>query len=100
MSASQLQDFEQLWVVYPRKTAKSDARRAFAKAIVKTTIAAMIAAIVWQKQTEQWQRGVIPHLATWLNKERWEDEPSKTPTLKAKTINTMKAIYEDEDDDE
>jgi len=24
--------------------------------------------------SDQWQRGVIPHPATWLNDKRWEDE--------------------------
>jgi hypothetical protein len=38
----------------------------------------MLAALAWQTQQPQWtkQEGeFIPHLATWLNQRRFEDEP-------------------------
>jgi len=34
----------------------------------------LIAAVVTASKTDQWKRGVIPHPATWLNGQRWEDE--------------------------
>ncbi len=69
-----MDDFDQLWSAFPRKTAKVVARRAFKKASKKTTLADMLDALEVHKHTEQWQRGVIPHLSTWLNQERWADE--------------------------
>jgi hypothetical protein len=31
--------------------------------------------IAQQKQTRQWRDGIVPHFTTWLNGERWLDEP-------------------------
>lgn len=67
-------DFDSFWTCYPRKTAKVLARRAFDKALTKTTIGIMLDALERQAQTDQWRRGFIPHPATWLRQERWMDE--------------------------
>lgn len=66
--------FDLFWSAYPRKTAKAVALRAFVKAIQKAPLQAMLDAVAAQKQSDQWRRGVIPHAATWLNQERWNDE--------------------------
>lgn len=67
--------FEQFWREYPRKTAKDDARKAFKKRNPDAELfRVMMAALARQKQWRQWQEGVIPHPATWLNGSRWEDE--------------------------
>ena len=45
----------------------------------------MIQAVEKQKQSTQWQRDggqYIPHPATWLNQERWEDEVTTTNAVK------------------
>lgn len=31
--------------------------------------------LLWSK-TDNWQRGFVPHFATWLNRRGWQDEPS------------------------
>ena len=69
-------DFEKFWAVYPRKVGKGAARRAFAK--IRVPVGELIAAVEEQKRSEQWRKDggqFIPHPATWLNQERWEDEP-------------------------
>lgn len=68
-------DFDEFWRQYPRRIAKKDARRAFLK-IRWTPVLwhEVMAAIEAWKASEQWQRGFIPHPATWLNGERWNDE--------------------------
>ena len=48
--------FQQFWNAYPRKEAKVVAQRAFSKAIQKTTLQSMIAAVQQQLQGDQWQR--------------------------------------------
>jgi hypothetical protein len=37
----------------------------------------MIAALEWQTRQPQWLKGLeyVPHAATWLRGERWDDEP-------------------------
>ena len=72
-----LEDFDKFWAAYPRKTAKGGARKAFAKALKKTTIDILMSAVEKQKYQEQWTKDdgtYIPHPATWLNQECWEDE--------------------------
>jgi len=86
--------FDRFWNVYPRKTAKVLARKAFAKAIVKTTLDKMLFALSWQARTEQWMRGVIPHPATWLNGERWDDEPPVPPRATPAVAPTLPASHE------
>jgi len=73
--------FTVFWDGYPKKTAKRAAARAFAKAIAKVSLDTLLDALARHKQTEQWQRRVIPHAATWLNGERWEDEGPHLPRL-------------------
>jgi hypothetical protein len=80
--------FELFWSAYPRRTAKAKAREAFVKALRKTTIDAMLTALEWQREQASWNDrdadGVlryVPHPATWLNGERWDDEkPQKKST--------------------
>ena len=72
-----LEDFDKFWVAYPRKAGKGGARKAFAKALKKTTADTLISAVERQKYQEQWTKDdgtYIPHPATWLNQECWEDE--------------------------
>ncbi len=87
-----MDEFEQFWAAYPRKTGKGVARKAFAKAMRLTTLDTMLTALKWQRQQEQWvkQGGqFIPHPSTWLNQERWDDQPTQVPTLSEKTTRTF-----------
>lgn len=80
--------FELFWSAYPRRIGKFDARKAFAKALKKTTLDEILSALEWQRELENWQErdadGVlryVPHPATYLNRERWTDErPVKKST--------------------
>jgi hypothetical protein len=68
---------EKVWPIYPRKVAKADALKAFCRlAPNETTATAIVAAITAQKTCEQWRRGYVPNLGTWLRQERWNDEQS------------------------
>lgn len=75
-------DFEGFWEAYPRKAAKGAARKAWPRAIAKTTLDAMLRAISTQRwdADERYQ----PHAATWLNGERWLDQADAfDPVLRA-----------------
>lgn len=71
-------DFERFWDAYPRKTEKVTARKAFPKAVGKASVETMIAALARQREWDQWRRGIVPHPATWLNRERWTDADPET----------------------
>lgn len=70
--------FEKFWKEYPNKKAKKVALKCWMK-IRPTEILfdRIMAALARQKKSEQWVKDkgkFIPHPATWLNQERWEDE--------------------------
>jgi len=95
-----MDEFEQFWQAYPRKTGKGVARKAFGKALRLTTLDTMLTALQWQRQQEQWVKAggqFIPHPATWLNQERWADEPTTLPMLSDATTRTYRAIFGDHD---
>lgn len=87
--------FDAFWQAYPRKVGKGEARNVFARAIRKTTLDRMLDALSWQRNQPQWLKNggaYVPHPSTWLNGERWDDEPfHNTPQLKETTVRTLDA---------
>ena len=72
--------WRRFWEVYPRRDAKLDARKAWAQLSPdEATVDAIIHALGWQRQTDQWRRGFVPLPASYLRGRRWEDEPRTPP---------------------
>lgn len=71
-------DFETFWKAYPKRVAKGAARKAFSKINPDDILFdKMIKAIELQSIQDEWRKNggqYIPHPATWLNQERWDDE--------------------------
>lgn len=69
-------DFERFYTAYPRKVSKTNAQKAFAKIdLTKHPLETMLTALERYKLTAQWQdKNLIPHPATWLNRQQWLDE--------------------------
>ena len=65
--------FDVFWEKWPRKQNKTAARRAWMKVPLQEYGPVMTGLEKWLV-SDQWQRGVIPHPATWLNAKRWQDE--------------------------
>lgn len=73
-------DFLKLWEVYPRKDCKLAAFTAFKKSGINGNLPEVIQSVVEHKTDPAWQREsgkYIPHLSTYLNGRRWEDEPDE-----------------------
>lgn len=71
------QHFESFWEVYPRRIAKKEAMKKFARAVKdgadpQKIITAATTYATTQKGKEQ---KYIAHPTTWLNQGRWDDEP-------------------------
>lgn len=70
--------FARFWQEYPKKKAKDDALKAFARRKpTEALLGSMLKAINEQRGTEDWQKEggkYIPYPATWLNDGRWQDE--------------------------
>ncbi|MFM9915271.1 MAG: hypothetical protein ACKVOX_05645 [Rhizobacter sp.] len=70
--------FEEFWKTYPKRKARADAIKAFARLRPDADLLqTMLAAITAQASTENWRKNggeFIPMPATWLNGQRWLDE--------------------------
>ena len=83
------QKFEIFWARYPRKVAKKDAMKAFAKIIkaqddVERFMNTLLASIEWWKSQSGWKKDngkFIPYPATWLNRGSWEDSIENNGTV-------------------
>lgn len=66
-------DFEDFWTAYPRKVGKDAARKAWANAKKRASVAEIAAGL----NAAQWNADprYRPHPATWLNEGRWQDTP-------------------------
>ncbi len=72
----QPEEFARLWTAYPRGEDKQGAMAEWDKLKPdEAMIFSMKAALLLQKQSEEWQRGIgIPYFVRWLRHRRWEDE--------------------------
>lgn len=65
--------FNIFWSSYPNRKGKTDARKAFDKAIKQTTLEIMLKAITeYVAKKPEWQG--FKHPATWLRAGSWDDE--------------------------
>lgn len=75
--------FDQFWKSYPHKTNKKLAVAAWAKLDPSPELfERILAGLARQKLSHAWLKDegkFIPHPATWLNGNRWEDCPPETP---------------------
>ena len=69
------QEFSQFWEAYPEKIGKGQARKAFETALASASLEAIMAGVARYKATKPADRAWC-HPATFLNGERWLDEPS------------------------
>lgn len=68
--------FETFWQVFPRKVGKAAARKAWAVALRKASVAEIAAGLNAQVASGALDAGgFTPHPATWLNQGRWQDDP-------------------------
>ncbi len=77
MNADLKRSFDIFWPVYPRKVAKKRALKAWLKIKPdEELVKKIVDAVKAQAKTDQWTRDdgqYVPHPATWLNGEQWND---------------------------
>lgn len=75
-------EFDSFWISYPRKVGKEAARKAFIKAMTKTTAPKIMSAVEDLRiRVAGKDQQFTPHPATWLNEGRWDDEVSTSPAV-------------------
>lgn len=67
--------FNEFWDAYPRKIGKGHARKAFEKAITKVDPNIIIDAAKRYRDDQHRDPQFTAHPSTWLNGERWDDQP-------------------------
>ena len=72
------EDFETFWKAYPRAKAKGKSFESWKKK--KPNIEQVLKTLTWQIMSRDWQKGYIPNSLTYINQERWDDEPTKDIT--------------------
>lgn len=80
-------DFEAFWSEYPRRVAKGHARKAWDRATNNTPAATILIAVRAHKAAGMFSDDLkfIPHPATWLNRESYDDDvtPRSTPQFRS-----------------
>lgn len=78
-------DFARFWELYPRKKAKKKAWEAWSRLAPDAALVARIMESLGKHaRSEDWARDggkFIPHPATWLNGERWNDQVASGPVI-------------------
>jgi len=76
-------NFDAFWSVYPKKSAKPAAEKAWQKAKINGEFSLVMDALAKHKLSDQWKSDggkYIPNPSTWINQRRWEDEVSGSRT--------------------
>lgn len=80
-SRASADEFERFWAIYPRKTAKGTARARWKSAVAKAgSVEKILAGAQRYARDPNRDPRYTAHAATWLNGERWEDEPLPSVT--------------------
>lgn len=70
--------FAEFWAVYPRKTARKTALKAYTAALKRTSAETILdAAKLYAKRNRASDVMFLPYASSWLNADRWEDESAK-----------------------
>lgn len=69
--------FAVFWEAYPNKVGKRAAETAYDRALKRSDAETIFAGLERAKTCRQWADGFIPHPTTWLNQDRWADEPAE-----------------------
>lgn len=99
---SRIDYFAAFWKVYPRKAAKGDARKAWAKAVKAAGDPDRIVQGAYRfKLDPNRQEEFTPYPATWLRAERWDDDPlpargtnGTKPTKLQRTFDVIDEVFD------
>lgn len=75
--------FEQFWKIYPRRDGKKKAQEAFEKALKKTDLETILKGVTGYVEFLKTATQQTAMAVTWLNGERWNDEPVTLKSFKS-----------------
>lgn len=71
--------FIEFWTIYPRRAQKAKARKAFTDALKKVPRETILTGAARYRDDPNRKPQYTAHPASWLNAERWDDDPEPTP---------------------
>jgi len=71
--------FIEFWTIYPRRAQKAKARKAFSDALKKVPRETILTGAARYRDDPNRKPQYTAHPASWLNAERWDDDPEPTP---------------------
>lgn len=71
--------FIEFWTIYPRRAQKAKARKAFTDALKKVPRETILTGAARYRDDPNRKPEYTAHPASWLNAERWDDDPEPTP---------------------
>jgi len=86
--------FTEFWETYPLRTAKPAARKAFIKAIKNTPSRIIIVGAANYANDPNRDPRYTAHAATWLNNERWNDDPIPSRSEPPKSMQRTRDLME------
>lgn len=88
--------FAEFWAAYPVKKGKAAAEKAWRAKRCDPIADRIIAHVrLMQADDDDWRRGYVPHGSTYVNGERWHDEPKRGPPAQpAPMSKTLSAIHQ------
>ena len=85
--------FDSMWEMYPKKVGKGTARKALAKALAKAPVDKIQHSLaLFVRAFGSQDKKFMPHLATWLNGERWDDDIQEPSLQDMSSDQQMQAI--------
>jgi len=90
-----LTDFTSFWEIYPRKTHKGTAKKAWVKARKKVSADAIMDGLKAHLPGWKGREEFIPYPATWLNAEGWADETLLEPERTLSDYRRERAAWEE-----
>lgn len=92
--------FDEFWKHWPRKVDKEEARTAFTKAVTNKRVDPAVVIKACAEFAERCrlvgrEKGFIPYPATWLNKQRWNDDLNEVLPLPPQRAPTRHETYRD-----
>jgi len=86
---SALNSFNLFWGVYPRHEGRAPAMKSFEKALRKTDIKTIVDGALRYRDDPNREKGWTLHASTWLNQERWDDDPLPVRRSRPKRVSQM-----------
>jgi uncharacterized protein YdaU (DUF1376 family) len=81
--------FKTFWEAYPKKVGKGFAAKAWQKQ--QPDLDRVLTALAWQKSQPAWTKDggqYVPNPATYINQQRWLDEPQQAPNILTTLVKT------------